>query len=221
MVAITMTENKLIDNIKKARESATKRNFKQSFDLCINLKSIDLKKAENKVKTEVTLPSGTGRVMKIGVIADTLIPKAKKLEDSIALIRKDELDDLGRNKRAAKKLASQCVSFLAEAPLMPAVGKSLGPILAPRGMMPKPIPPTVPDLKPLVDKAATTVRLALKDSPVFHCGVGTEDMSDEKIAENVSTIIKAVEAALPKGKEQIRNAVLKLTMGKPVKFEVE
>ena len=210
----------MIDNIKKARESATKRNFKQSFDLCVNLKHIDLKKVENKVKTECTLPNGMGRVMKVGIIADTLLPKASKLGDHVIVIRKDEIEELGRNKRAIKKMASQCISFFAEAPLMPAIGKSLGSVLAPRGMMPKPIPPTVPDLKPLVDRAATTVRLVLKDSPVFHCGVGTEDMSDEKIAENISAIIKAITAALPKGKEQIRNAVLKLTMGKPVKFEV-
>ena len=215
-----MAEDKIIDNIKKARETAPKRNFKQTFDIAVNLKSIDLKKAENKVKTEVVLPAGTGRKLKVGVIVDNLIPKAQKLSDEITMIRRDELDGLGKNKRVAKKIASECVAFLAEAPLMPAIGKALGPILAPRGLMPKPIPPTVPDLKPVVDRAAATVRLALKDSPVFHCAVGTEEMTDEKVAENISAVLKTVETALPKGKEQIRNVIIKLTMGKPVKFEV-
>ncbi|MEM7820439.1 MAG: 50S ribosomal protein L1, partial [Candidatus Aenigmatarchaeota archaeon] len=173
-----MVEDKIIESIKKAREAAPKRNFKQTFDLAVNLKNIDLKKPENKVKTEVLLPSGTGKIHKIGIIADNLIPKAQKL-DNIILIHKDELERLGRNKREAKRIASECVAFIAEAPLMPAIGKALGPVLAPRGLMPKPVPPTLPDLKPLVDRAASTVRLALKDSPVFHCAVGNEDMSDE------------------------------------------
>lgn len=215
-----MAEIKIVESIKKARETAPKRNFKQTFDLAVNLKSMDLKKPENKIKTEVVLPEGTGRPLKVGVIVDNLVPKAQKLGETIVLIRRDELDGLGRNKRAARKMISGCVSFLAEAPLMPAIGKALGPILAPRGLMPKPVPPTVPDLKPLVDRAATTVRLAVKDSPVLHCAVGTEEMADEKIAENISAVLKAVEAALPKGKEQMKGAVVKLTMGKPVKFEV-
>lgn len=215
-----MAEEKIVESIKKAREAAPKRNFKQTFDLAINLKSIDLKKPENKIKTEVLLPAGVGRVLKVGIIADTLIPKVQKLADGVTLIRRDELDGLGRNKRAAKKIAADCVAFLAEAPLMPAIGKALGPVLAPRGLMPKPVPPTIPDLKPLVDRTAATVRLALKDSPVLHCAVGTEEMADEKISENISAVLKTVESALPKGKEQIRNVVIKLTMGKPVKFEV-
>ncbi len=215
-----MAETNIIENIKKARETAPKRNFKQTFDLAINLKSIDLKKPDNRIKTEVVLPEGTGRALKVGVIVDNLFPKAQKLGDSITLIRRDELDGLARNKRAAKKLAGECVSFLAESTLMPAIGKALGPVLAPRGLMPKPIPPTVPDLKPIVDRAATTVRLTVKDSPVLHCAVGTEEMADEKVAENISAVLKAIEAALPKGKEQMKNAVIKLTMGKPVKFEV-
>jgi large subunit ribosomal protein L1 len=215
-----MAEIKIVESIKKARETAPKRNFKQTFDLAVNLKHMDLKKPENKIKTEVALPEGTGRKLKVGVIVDNLVPKAQKLGETVVLIRRDELDGLGRNKRAAKKMIGGCVSFLAEAPLMPAIGKALGPILAPRGLMPKPVPPNVPDLKPLVDRAATTVRLAIKDSPVLHCAVGTEEMTDEKIADNISAVLKAVEAALPKGKEQMKGAMVKLTMGKPVKFEV-
>ena len=211
---------KLVEVIQKVRETSPKRGFKQSFDLAVNLKGLDLKKPENKIKTEVMLPAGVGKPRKVGIIADTMVPKANKLGDSVIVIARSELEGLGRNKRAAKKMARECVAFLAEAPLMPAIGKSLGPVLAPRGLMPKPVPPTLPDFKPLVDKATSTVRLALKDSPVLHCSVGTEGMPDEKIAENVSAVLKAIEAALPKGKEQIRTAVLKLTMGKPVKFEV-
>ncbi len=209
---------KTLAAIKKAREGAAKRNFKQSFDLSINLKNVDLKKPENKVKTEVSLPHPAVKPAKIGIFADMLIPKAKDLTD-IVLIKRDEIDSYSKNKKGAKALANSCTGFIAEAPLMPQVAKALGPFLAVRNKMPKPIPPTVVDLKPLVERTKNSVRLAVKDSPVINCRIGIEDMEDEKIADNIEAAINAVTAALPKGKEQIKNAFVKLTMGKSVKIE--
>lgn len=208
---------KTLTAIKKARESAPKRNFKQSFDLSINLKNVDMKKPENKVKTEVTLPHPVAKVAKIGIFADTLIPKAKEVQD-LVLIRKDQIDSYAQNKKAAKALANSCHAFIAEAPLMPQVAKALGPFLAVRNKMPKPIPPMVPDLKPVIERSKNAVRLALKDSPVVNCRIGYEDMKDEQVSENIDAAIAAVAAALPKGKEQIKNAFVKLTMGKPAKI---
>ncbi len=209
---------KTISAIKKARESK-KRNFKQSFDLAINLKSIDMKKVENKIKTEISLPHGFGKVSKVGIIVDSLAPQAKNLEN-IVLITKAELENLGKNKKLVKKLANECRYFVAEAPLMPLVGKNLGPVLAVRNLMPQPIPPTTSNLKDLVRQKSNVIKIQLKDSPVIHCPIGFENMEDEKIAENIDTVVKAVIAALPKGKEQIKNAYVKLTMGKPVKIEL-
>src|SRR3990172_10773702 len=197
-----LMENNILEAVKKARESE-KRNFKQSFDLSVN------------IKTEVVLPNGLGKDVKIGFVADTLIPQVKDLENVI-MIRKDQIEFYGKNKKETKKLANQCYSFVAEAPLMPLVGKNLGQVLATRNKMPKPIPPTV-NVKDLLDSASKTVRLAIKDSPVLHCVVGKEDMPDEKIAENIDAVIKTIVSVLPKGKEQVKNAYVKLTMGKPAK----
>lgn len=210
-------DEKIVSAIKKARESK-KRNFKQTFDLAINLKGIDLKKPENKIKTEAFLPNGFGKSVKICIIADLLIPVVNKLEDkSIILIRKDQLESLGADKKALKKVASECKSFIAEAPLMPLVGRCLGPVLAVRNKMPKPISPTLSNLKPVTEMAKNTLQVALKSSPVIHCAVGSEDMPDEKIAENIEAVLKAVKAALPKGDEQIKNFVIKLSMGKAIR----
>lgn len=212
-----MVNEKILEAIKKARES-DKRHFKQTFDLAINLKNIDLKKPENKIKTEITLPHGLGKPVKIGIIADVLITQVKNLGNSVVLIRKDQLDELGKNKKAVKKLANECKSFIAEAPLMPLVGRHLGQVLAVRNKMPKPIAPTVSNIKTLVEKSTGVIRISLKDSPLIHCAVGNEDMEDIKIAENIETVINGVSSALPRGKEQIKNYCLKVTMGKPVKF---
>jgi len=209
-----MVDEKLMAAIKKARE-ADKRNFKQTFDLAINLKSIDLKKPENKVKTEIKMPHAFNDYS-IGLMADTLLPQAKELEN-VLIIRKDQIDAYGKNKKEAKKLARSCNYFLAEAPLMPAIGKSLGPILAPKNLMPTPIPPTTQNLKSIVDQKRNVVKIALKDSPTIHMAIGKEDMSDEQVAENADFAIKTMLSVLPKGREQIKNLIIKLTMGKPVK----
>lgn len=213
-----MVNEKIVEAIKKARESSKKRNFKQTFDLAINLKNIDLRKPENKIKAEVNLPNAPGRKMKIGVIVDRLSTEAKDLED-VYVIKKEELDNIGKNKKIAKKIASECTSFIAEAPLMPLVGKNLGPVLAPRNLMPLPIPPTA-NLKSLIESRRNIIRIQLKTSPAIHLSVGTEEMADEKVAENVDAIVKGIIASLPKGKEQVKNFVIKLTMGPAIKFNL-
>ena len=212
-----MEKKDFVETVKKAREGAGKRNFKQTFDLAINFRHLDIKKPENKIKTEVILPKGMGKDLTIGIFADTLIPQTRKLEN-IILIRKDELEGMRKDKKKAKAIANKCYSFLSEAPLMPLVGKFLGPVLAVRNKMPKPVPPTLPNIEPLVKKSRNTILVAVKGSPAVHCKIGTEDMSDEDIAENAFAVVKAVETALPKGITQMKSAHIKLTMGKPAKI---
>jgi large subunit ribosomal protein L1 len=211
-----MVNEKILEAVRKARNTK-KRNFKQTFDLAINLKNIDLKKPENRIKTEIFLPHGLGKKVIIGVIADTLLPQTKELED-VVVIRKDELESLGKDKKSVKKIAKKCLNFVAEAPLMSLVGKHLGQVLGPRNLMPTPVPPTV-DLKSIVERKRKTVRVQLKNSPVIHLPVGSEDMKDEEIAENIEAALKTIIPILPKGKEQIKDIVIKLTMGKSVRVK--
>ena len=209
-----MADQRIIDSIKKSRDNK-KRNFKQTIDLAINLKNIDLRKSENKIKFEVNIPNMI-KENKIALIVDALVSKTEGL-NSVHVIKKDDLENLGKNKKLTKKIAKECSYFIAEAPLMPLVGKNLGSVLAPRNLMPKPVPPTA-NLEGLVERARKTVRIQLKDSPVIHLAIGTEDMGDEKIADNADVVIQSVISSLPKGREQIKNYVIKMTMGKPVKF---
>lgn len=214
-----MTE-KIISAVKSAKEGAKKRKFSQSIDLSINFKNLDLKKPESKIKGEVVLPH-SARKLKICIIAEALVPQVNRLNDeSVILIKKDELA-AGFTKKAAKKLAASCDFFLAEAPaLMPLVGRNLGQVLGPRNKMPKPVPATLSDIKPLVERTKNTVKFAVKDSAVINCIVGNETMADEHVAKNIETVLRAVEGLLPKGKDQVRSAYVKLTMGKPVKIDL-
>jgi large subunit ribosomal protein L1 len=209
-----MADQRIVDSIKKARDNK-KRNFKQTIDLAINLKNIDLRKSENKIKFEVNIPNMI-KESKIGLIVDALVSNTESL-NNVHVIKKDDLENLGKNKKLTKKIAKECSYFIAEAPLMPLVGKNLGSVLAPRNLMPKPVPPTA-NLETFVGRARKTVRIQLKDSPVIHLAIGTEEMDDEKIADNADVVIQRVISSLPKGRDQIKNYVIKMTMGKPVKF---
>jgi large subunit ribosomal protein L1 len=207
-----MSREMFLEAVKKVK-SGKQRKFKQSIDMILNLKNIDLKKADNKIKTEFSLEHSANQEKIIGVFANMLIPKLKDVQ-GIKMIRSDEIDSYKGNKKKMKKLASVCYVFLAEAPLMPAIGKVFGPVLAPRGKMPKPIPPAS-DPKPFIENARNAIRVALKATPVVQVRVGAEDWEDEKIVDNIEKVVEKMRSELPRGKEQLKNVMIKTTMGKP------
>jgi large subunit ribosomal protein L1 len=201
---------KIIDAIKKLREASKKRNFIQSFDLIISLREFDVKKPENKINEEFPLPHGRGDV-EIVVFSD----KIKGLDCKV--LTSSDVEKLAKDRRTTKKLANSTDFFLAEAKMMPLIGKHLGQILAPRQKMPKII---TGDVRAIIQDLKKSVRIKIGDVPVIQCIVGKESMKDEEIAENVESLIKRLEVKLPKGRKNIGRVVLKLTMGKPVIVEV-
>lgn len=126
------------------------------------------------------------------------------------------LEELGKNRRKAKKIAKKYEFFLAQADLMPRVGRFLGPVLGPRNKMPKPVPPNV-DIEPIIKRLRNTVRIRVKDQPVVHTVVGTRDMDSEDLAENVKAVLNAIKRNLEKGESQIGSVYIKTTMGPTVK----
>ncbi len=208
----------LAEAIAEAQKASKKRKFPQTWDLTINVSGLDLKKPENRFSAELNLPEGRGKDMKVAIFSATLGPEARKHADTI--ISKAELEAMIKNKKKLKKLVRHNDKFLAEASLMPLIGKSLGPILAPRGKMPKPLPPKVPPLA-MVNLAKKSVRVMLKDSPVIHIPIGTDSMKPESIEKNATAAYKLVTDRLPKGKINVKSVIIKLTMGKPVKVEMK
>lgn len=207
----------ILEELKKAKTESKKRKFNQTWDLIISLTGLDLKKPENRFNTEFALPEGRGRDIKVAVFADAVAAEAKKCADFV--IRKEEIESLGKDKKRLKKLTKDYDWFLAEAPLMPLIGKTFGPVLAPRGKMPKPIPPK--GIEPLVQLARRSVRIALKTTPVIQVSIGTENMPEEEVAKNIEALYNFVKDRMPKGKTNIRAVYVKLTMGKPVKLEMK
>lgn len=206
-----MAEKPTVMAVQKALESAKKRNFRETVDLVINLKDVDLAIPKNRIQEDIILPYGRGRTVSICVIGGgELAHKAKDVADLV--IMPEELGVIADDKKQAKKIANRTDYFIAEAPLMPTVGKRLGIVLGPRGKMPKPIP-TGADPNQMVENLRKSVSIRTKDKMTFHAPVGTIDMEPEQIADNIETIVKRVEIRLEKGRMNIASAYVKTTMG--------
>jgi large subunit ribosomal protein L1 len=208
-----MTDKKTTEAVVKILEDSKKndRKFKQNIDLVINLKNIDLNIPKNRIDEEILLPHGRGKDIKIALFASgELAVKSKKHVD--LLIKPEEIGDLSKDKKKFKKIADDFEFFIAEAPLMPTIGKTLGTVLGPRGKMPKPVPPNA-DLTGIVNNLRKSIKVRSKSSKTFHTVAGSVDMNKEHITDNVDTILKRVEAALEKGKMNIGSVYIKTTMG--------
>jgi len=206
-----MREN-VLKAIEELREKSKKRNFSQTIDLIIILKEFDIKKQENKFAEDVYLPKGRGKPANVVVFSDNI----KDIDCEI--LNSGELEVIGKNKRDAKKLVSGTQFFLAEAQMMPLIGKTLGQLLAPRGKMPKIV---TGNINAIVKTLKNSVRIKVKDSPVIQCLIGKEDMKNEDIESNVDAILHFLETKLPKGKHNIGEVLLKFTMSEPVKVVYE
>ncbi len=203
--------------IKEAKEKAKKRNFIQSVELILNFERVDFSKTENRIDLTVTLPKGRGKELKIAVIAgNELIPEAKANADKV--LTEEDVKKLGKNKKEAKKLASEYHSFVCQANLMPIVGKELGQVLGPRGKMPSPVPPNA-KLAPLIKRLKNSVRIRTKGKflPTLHVPIGTEEMSEEDLAENAKAVYNAVIQKLPQKEGNIKSVYVKTSMGPSVK----
>lgn len=206
-----MVDQHLIDVIKKLQTESKKRNFVESVELAVNLKDIDLSNPKNRIQEEIMLPKGRGRQVKVGVFGGSeMALKAKGVADII--IQPEEIEEIAKDKAKAKKFARANDFFVAEAPLMPTIGKRLGIILAPRGKMPKPIPPGS-DPKVAIEKLRVSVSVRTRDKKTFHLAIGTKDMSPEDLAENLDAVLKRLTSKLERGKMNIRSAYVKTTMG--------
>ncbi len=208
-----MTAKKTIDIVEKALEESNKldRKFKENVDLVFNLKNIDMNLPKNRIDQEVILPHGRGKDAKVAIFASgELANKSKKHVD--LLIKPEEIEELSSNKKKFKKIADEHEFFIAEAPLMPTIGKSLGTVLGPRGKMPKPVPPNA-DVSSMVNNLRKTIKVRSKNTITFHTIAGSADMSKEHIAENIDTIIKRVEGILERGRLNIGSVYVKTSMG--------
>ncbi|MFC6836018.1 50S ribosomal protein L1 [Halomarina ordinaria] len=209
-----MADQAIEDAVSRALDEAPPRNFRESVDLAVNLRDLDLNDPSNRVDEGIVLPSGTGQETRIVVFAEgeTAI-RAQDVADEV--FDGDDLEDLGDDTDAAKDLAGETDFFIAQANMMQDIGRYLGTVLGPRGKMPTPLQPD-DDIVEVVNRMKNTVQLRSRDRRTFHARVGAEDMTADEIADNIDVIIRRLEADLEKGPLNIDSVYVKTTMGPSV-----
>jgi len=196
--------------IKEVIEGSPKRNFVESVDVAINLKNLDMKNPNNRIKEEIILPEGLGVDREVAVFAKgDLADKAKNAGADV--FSDEDIEEISKNKRDAKKMASKYDFFLADPRFMATIGKRLGPVLGPRGKMPIPI---VDDsaVEDMIARYKKSIRINTKDNLTFHATLGKTTLGPEKLSKNLMTVLDRVNTRL-KDESNLKSVYIKTTMG--------
>jgi large subunit ribosomal protein L1 len=214
-----MPDRSAVDVVTEALSKATERKerkFSETVELSVNLKDLDLTVPKNRLEDDVPLPKGRGRTVKIAVFGSPeLCQKMRGVADLV--VPANELDEFAKDKKNIKKVVSDIDFFLAEATLMPTIGKRLGVVLGPRGKMPRPVPPGS-DPTNLVNALKRSIRIRSKGNRTFHAPVGTRAMKPEEIAQNVDAVLARIVGKLERGRTNIESVYVKTTMGPAVRL---
>jgi large subunit ribosomal protein L1 len=199
--------------IEKAVEESEERDFNESIDLIINFRGLDLSDPSNRISDEVKLPNQADEDITVAVIGDSL-------NDEVAdrQVSEDELEEMFDNPNDAKKLAEEFNFLIAEAPLMPKIGQQLGQVFGPRNMMPDPMPPGS-DPTDEIEDLRNTVRVNVTEQPLVQLKIGKENHDPDSVARNASTVYGFITDNLPKGDNNIKNVMIKTTMGPSVEVD--
>jgi large subunit ribosomal protein L1 len=195
----------------KQLRSEKKRKFLQSVDLVINLQKFDARKTA--INTFVRVPNPAEKRL------CAFLTKRSNLVDTIT---KEDFDKYKETKEM-KALAAKYDAFIAVAPMMAPVATKFGRVLGPTGQMPSPQAGIITSedesvLKDTLDKMRKVIRVRIKENSV-KLTIGKEDMSDEKLVENVNAVIEAVTNLLPNKKDNIKDILVKFTMSKPIEID--
>jgi large subunit ribosomal protein L1 len=196
----------------KSRATA---KFDETIEISMNL-NIDPRKADQALRGVVSLPHGTGKVMRVAVFARG--DKATAAQAAGADIVGAE--DLAEQIQAGKIEFDRCI---ATPDMMALVGR-LGKVLGPRGLMPNPKLGTVTADVAEAVKAAKggQVQFRAEKAGVVHAGVGKASFSADALVDNVKAFVSAINRGKPTGVKgtYIQKISLSSTMGPGVRVEI-
>lgn len=189
--------------------------FDQTLEVSMKL-GVDPKKADQLVRGTVSLPNGTGKKIKVLVIA-----KGDKAQEAL-----DAGADYAGDEEYFKKIQGGWLDFdavIATPDMMREIGK-LARILGPRGLMPTPKAGTVTtDIKKAVTEIkAGKIEYKVDKNAVINNGLGKLSFSKDKLVENVREFIAAIIKAKPAAAKgtYIQTVSLASTMGPGYKINL-
>ncbi|PLK23366.1 50S ribosomal protein L1 [Porphyrobacter sp. TH134] len=198
---------------------ATLRQFKTKFDetveVAMNL-GVDPRHADQMVRGMVSLPSGTGKDVKVAVFA-----RGDNAEKALAA---------GADKVGAEDLMEDMLAgnldygrVIASPDMMGVVGR-LGKILGPKGLMPNPKLGTVtPNVAQAVkDAKSGQVEYRVEKQGIIHSGIGKLSFTDDALKANFKALTEAVVKSKPAGAKgkYVRKVTMTSSMGPGLKVDL-
>lgn len=189
--------------------------FDSTVELHINL-GVDPRQADQNVRDTVILPGGTGKTIRIAVMADDDEAKTAKAAGA----------DIAGADAVMAKLDKEDIDFdvlIATPNQMPKLGK-YARLLGPRGLMPNPKSGTVTtDIdKAVAEAKAGKVEYRVDQAGIVHLGIGKVSFGEQKMKQNLDAVIASIKNAKPQSTKgsYIKSAYLSTTMGPSVKIEL-
>ena len=198
----------------KLVKANAKAKFDETVEIAVNL-GVDPRHADQMVRGVVNLPSGTGRDVRVAVIAKD----AKAAEATAAGADIVGAEDL------VERIQGGFLDFdrvIATPDMMALVGR-LGKVLGPRGLMPNPRVGTVtPNVAQAVkDAKGGAVEFRVEKQGIIHSGIGKLSFSDAQLKQNFEALTQAIVRAKPSGSKgkYVKKVTLTSTMGPGLKID--
>ncbi len=188
--------------------------FDETVELHIKL-GVDGQQADQQVRGTVVLPAGTGKKLRVLVIA-----KGDKADEAT----KAGADYVGAEEIVAKIAGQGWLDFdvcITTPDMMGVVGR-VAKILGPKGLMPNPKSGTVTTdvVKAINDVKAGKVEYRLDKENIIHCPMGKVSFGAEKLQENYNALMEAIVRAKPAASKgtYLKSVVMSVTMGPGIKI---
>lgn len=212
---IDATKTHSVDEASVVVKNLVSAKFDETVEIALNL-NVDPRHADQMIRGAIILPHGTGKTVRVAVFA-----KGVKADEAKAagadIVGTDDL---------VQQIKDGIFNFdvvVAAPDCMGLVGQ-IGRILGPKGMMPNPKTGTVtPDVATAVKNVkGGQVNFRVDKKGNIHAGIGKASFDADKIAENLSSFVRAINKHKPstaKGR-YIKNGALSLTMSPAIKLDV-
>ena len=194
--------------------ATAKAKFDETIELHVRL-GVDPKQADQQVRGVIVLPNGTGKQVKVLVLA-----KGEKADQAKAA----GADYVGAEELVQKIQSENWFDFdvIITTPDMMGVVGRIGKILGPKGLMPNPKSGTVTMdvVKAINDTKAGKVEYRLDKTAIIHCPIGKKSFGKDKLVENYDALMDAIIKAKPasaKG-QYVKSVAVASTMGPGVKL---
>ena len=197
--------------------NTAKAKFDETVELHVRL-GVDPKQADQQVRGVLVLPNGTGKNVRVLVLA-----KGEKADQA----KEAGADFVGAEEMIQKIQTENWFDYdviITTPDMMGLVGR-IGKVLGPKGLMPNPKSGTVTMdvVKAIKDTKAGKVEYRLDKNAIIHCAIGKKSFGQEKIKENYEALMEAIVKAKPaaaKG-QYVKSVALASTMGPGVKINAK